>query len=40
MPIPSKIKEGDTLFDYYINGTEWTYIKPDEWKPPERFEFS
>ena len=38
--IPQKTREGETIFDYYINGTEWAIIKPDEWKPPDRFEFS
>lgn len=23
MPIPQKTKEGETIFDYCLNGTEW-----------------
>lgn len=38
--LPSKMKEGETVFDYYLDsskgGCDWKLITPDEWKPPER----
>ena len=39
-PLPYKSKEGETLFDYFLEekkGTlEWKLVSPDEWIAPEK----
>jgi dynein heavy chain len=44
-PLPPKGRENETIYDYYIEThkgttTEWKLNAPDEWKPPEKLQFS
>lgn len=44
-PMPSKLKENETIYDYFLDHSkgqaDWKICQPDEWKPPEKnFQFS
>ena len=45
-PLPPRNKDNDTVFDYFISSNEkigtvdWKICQPEDWKPPEKFQFS
>lgn len=45
-PLPPKSKENETVYDYYIHideksgNLDWKLCAPEEWNPPEKFQFS
>jgi len=43
-PLPIKVKETDSIFDFYLVETkgslEWKLVVPEEWVPPEKLMFS